>query len=169
MAKPHRMYKKVDQKAYSRKEYIRGKPQLLITKFQQGKLIPEKTKETYTIQVLSLEKAQIRNYSLEAFRRALVKRLSVFSETSFFFKLKLYPHIFIRENTYNIRAGADRTSTGMREAFGKIIGLCARVKRNQTILEGTFLKKIPLARLKLAFKTSFCKLPIKCYLKLCKI
>lgn len=164
MAKPHRMYRKIDQKAYCRKEYIRANPQVNITKFQQGNL--QETKTKYFVEVICLNNVQVRNYSIESFRRSLTKKIASFSSNLFYFKFKIYPHIFIRENTYNIRAGADRTSTGMREAFGKIIGLCSRVKKNQVFISARFHEKIPLPVIKEIFKKIKSKICIKYVLKI---
>jgi large subunit ribosomal protein L10e len=42
-------------------------------------------------------------------------------------KILIYPHNVLRENKQATGAGADRVSQGMRSAFGKNVGLAARV------------------------------------------
>ncbi|MGZ5509484.1 MAG: 50S ribosomal protein L16, partial [Nitrososphaeraceae archaeon] len=58
---------------------------------------------------------------------------------TFFSKLKVYPHVLLRENKMIATAGADRLQEGMRRAFGKATGLAARLKPGQTIIEAYVL------------------------------
>ncbi len=57
------------------------------------------------------------------------------TKTDYKFKIKVYPHHHIRENPLASGAGADRMSTGMKKSFGKVIGLAARVKEGQEVME----------------------------------
>ena len=54
--------------------------------------------------------------------------------TDYHFKVRVYPHVVLRENKLATGAGADRVSSGMRRAFGKTVGTAARLERNQAIL-----------------------------------
>jgi len=49
-------------------------------------------------------------------------------------KVRVYPHIVLRENKLATGAGADRVSSGMRSAFGKNVGTAARMEHDQAIM-----------------------------------
>ncbi|MEM4244897.1 MAG: 50S ribosomal protein L16, partial [Candidatus Nanoarchaeia archaeon] len=53
--------------------------------------------------------------------------------SNFRLKLKLYPHHVLRENKMLTGAGADRMQSGMQHAFGRPVGLAARVKKGQVV------------------------------------
>jgi large subunit ribosomal protein L10e len=74
--------------------------------------------------------------------------------------VKTYPHIILRENKMIATAGADRLQEGMRKAFGKPIGLAARVEIGSTILE-LRVKSENLEKGKEALKAASAKLPMK--------
>ena len=76
-------------------------------------------------------------------------------------KILIFPHHIMRENALATGAGADRFSEGMRRAFGKPIGLAARVKPGQRLMElrtiegkETFCKE--------AFRRAAMKFPTSC-------
>ena len=73
-------------------------------------------------------------------------------------RLRIYPHIRLRENKTIAAAGADRLSEGMRRAFGKANSLAARVKQGQVIMEMN-VKKQHLEAAKKALKGACVKLP----------
>jgi len=52
---------------------------------------------------------------------------------SFHMKIRLHPYHVLRQNKMLSCAGADRLSSGMRHAFGKALGVCARVNIGQII------------------------------------
>mmetsp|Transcript_31360 Transcript_31360/g.50542 ORF Transcript_31360/g.50542 Transcript_31360/m.50542 type:complete len:123 (+) Transcript_31360:2617-2985(+) len=52
----------------------------------------------------------------------------------FHLKIKMHPLHILRNNKMLSRAGADRVQTGMRNSFGKPESICARVKKNKSIL-----------------------------------
>lgn len=70
----------------------------------------------------------------------------------------------LRENKMIATAGADRLQEGMRRAFGKPIGLAARVEVDDIILEAS-VKKENLEKAKEALKVATSKLPIPTYIK----
>ena len=73
--------------------------------------------------------------------------MSQAGEATFFSKLKVYPHVLLRENKMIATAGADRLQEGMRRAFGKATGLAARLKPGQTVIEAYVLSNnLPLAK-----------------------
>jgi len=68
-------------------------------------------------------------------------------DMSFFSRLTVYPHVVLRENKMIATAGADRLQEGMRRAFGKAMGLAARVHPNQPIYEAYVTQaNLPLAK-----------------------
>jgi large subunit ribosomal protein L10e len=129
---------------YVRREYIAGKPQLKIARFSSGQ--PSNNYD-FKLELLVTENIQIRHNALEAARLAANKRMAQGGENTFFSKLKVYPHVLLRENKMIATAGADRLQEGMRRAFGKATGLAARVKPGQSIIEAYVLSSIlPLAK-----------------------
>ena len=79
-------------------------------------------------------------------------------ETGYSSRLRIYPHVRLRENKMIAAAGADRLSDGMRRAFGKANSLAARVKRGQVIMEMN-VKEEHLEAAKNALKNACVKLP----------
>ena len=148
-------YRKGNGQPYTRKEYIKGKPQIKISKFQGGQLADY----DYCVQLLINEKMQITHMAIESTRLAANKTLEkTTGETGYFSKLRIYPHVLLRENKMIAAAGADRLQEGMRRAFGKAVSLAARVKRGQCIME-LQVKKEHLEAAKKALKGACVKLP----------
>ena len=102
---------------YVRREYIAGKPQSKIAKFSSGRASND---YDLKLELLVTEKIQIRHNALEAARLAVNKRMAQAGEDTFFSKLKVYPHVLLRENKMIATAGADRLQEGMRRALGKL-------------------------------------------------
>jgi len=131
-------YREIRGMPYVRREYISGKPQLKIAKFASGQM---KDNYDYKVELLVTEKLQIRHNSLEAARLAANKRMATAGDMSFFSRLTVYPHVILRENKMIATAGADRLQEGMRRAFGKAMGLAARVNPQQSIYEAYVMKE----------------------------
>lgn len=146
---------------YTRKEFIAGAPQSKIAKFSSGS-----PNEDYDVklQLISNGRVQIRHNALEAARIAINKKLGDLSEKDYFLQVKVYPHVVLRENKMIATAGADRLQEGMRRAFGKPVGLAARVSRG-TILFEISVKKENLNRAKEALKAASTKLPVTTTIK----
>ena len=148
-------YRKSNGQPYTRKKYIKGKPQSKIAKFHGGK----RGDYDYTVQLLINEKIQIRHMAIESCRLAANKRLEkTTGEGGYFSRLRIYPHILLRENKMIATAGADRLQEGMRRAFGKAVSLAARVKIGQCIMEMEVKKEHVEAATK-ALKAACVKLP----------
>jgi len=148
-------YRKGNGQPYTRKQYIKGKPQIKIAKFQGG----QKGDYDFSVQLLINEKMQITHMAIESTRLAANKTLEkTTGETGYFSKLRIYPHVLLRENKMIAAAGADRLQEGMRRAFGKAVSLAARVKRGQCIME-LQVKKEHLEAAKKALKGACVKLP----------
>ncbi len=150
-------YRTGNGQPYTRKEYIKGKPQIKIAKFSGGK----RDDYDYCLQLCSNEKAQIRHMAIESARLSANKAIEqVAGETGYFSTLRIYPHILLRENKMIATAGADRLQEGMRGAFGKAVSLAARVKPGQCIMEA-YVKKEHLEIAKKALHGACVKLPVK--------
>lgn len=143
---------------YTRKEFIKGKPQIKIAKFSGGG--KKEADYDYCVQLLSNEKIQVRHMAIESARLAANKTIeTVAGETGYFSNLRIYPHILLRENKMIATAGADRLQEGMRGAFGKAVSLAARINRGQVLMEA-FVKKEHLEIAKKAMHNAAVKLPI---------
>lgn len=151
-----RNYREVKGMAFTRKEFIAGSPQSKIAKFSTGT-----PSEDYDmkLQLVAKERGQIRHNAIEAARVAANKKLANIGEENYFLSVKVYPHIILRENKMIATAGADRLQEGMRRAFGKSVGLAARLEIGGVILELSS-KRTNLEALKEAFKGAASKLPI---------
>ncbi|MEM4311558.1 MAG: 50S ribosomal protein L16 [Nitrososphaerales archaeon] len=144
-----------------RREYVAGLPGLRIAKFTSG--IPSEAYDC-KVELKAKERAQVRQNSLEASRVAANKILEKLGEKSYFFVLKVYPHVVLRENKMITTAGADRLQEGMRKAWGKPIGLAARVERGTTIFEVQTFSNL-LDKVREALKVASSKLPIPTYIE----
>ena len=148
-------YRKGTGQPYTRKEYIKGKPQIKIAKFHGGK----RGDYDYCVQLLVNEKIQIRHMAIESTRLAANKTLEkTTGESGYFSRLRIYPHILLRENKMIATAGADRLQEGMRRAWGKAVSLGARVRQGQCIMEME-VKKEHVEAAKKALKGACVKLP----------
>ncbi|MAG45762.1 MAG: hypothetical protein CMH63_03260 [Nanoarchaeota archaeon] len=72
--------------------------------------------------------------------------------------MRVYPHHALRENKMLVGAGADRMQTGMQRAFGKVIGIAAQLKKNQSVFE-VFVNKSGVEAAKDALKGANQRLP----------
>ena len=83
----------------------------------------------------SWEKENISSESMEAARIAANKYMvKNAGKDSFHLRVRVHPFHVLRINKMLSCAGADRLQTGMRGAFGKPFGLCARVAIGQILL-----------------------------------
>ncbi len=164
MAKPARCFTKRHAKAfsgppYTRKEYIHGAPMPKVVKWVMGN---PKVEADVEIRLVALERAQIRHNALEAARIMVHKNLSsAIGENNYVFIIKRYPHHVLREHKFMAFAGADRLQEGMRHAFGKPVGLAARVYPGYDILV-VRTKKQYVDKVKEVFKVAASKMPIPC-------
>ena len=149
-------YRRGKGQPYANTRHIKGKPQIKIAKFNSGN---KKGKFEVCVQLLINEKIQITHMAIEATRLAANKTLEkTTGEIGYSSRLRIYPHIRLRENKMIAAAGADRLSDGMRRAFGKANSLAARVKQGQVIMEMN-VKKEHLEAAKSALKKACVKLP----------
>ena len=138
------------------KKYAPGTPDIRIARFQTG---ASNSDYEVNIRLISKEKCQIRDNALEAARVAANKKMNkIVPETSYKLSVKLYPHTVISENRMLATAGADRLQEGMRRAYGKPMGLAARVKIGTVLYEISTYERFT-ADAKRALKTASSKLP----------
>lgn len=127
-----RPYTRVSKKR--QKSYIKAVPPLKIVKFSMGNAEAYREgKHPFVMRLISMEKVQVRDNSLEACRMAISKILEVNVPGQYCFMVKVYPHHILRENKTAAGAGADRLSSGMKHSFGITIGRAAIVNAGKDI------------------------------------
>ena len=151
--------------AYTSKQFAPGAPNPKVARFTTGKSRPD---YDYMFRLISEGKVQIRHNALEAARVAASKKVTLIGEENYFLKVVTYPHIILRENKMIATAGADRLQEGMRKAFGKPIGLAARVDIGDTVLELS-LKAENMEKGKEAMKAASTKLPMKTRMEMVRL
>lgn len=110
---------------FAKKSFIRITPSRKITRFNMGE---EKTRK-YSLDMVSKKSVQIRQEAIESARMTSLRLLEKSIPTDFFFRIRKYPHHILRENPLASGAGADRVSTGMKQSFGKPIGVALQLKK----------------------------------------
>lgn len=140
-----------------RKDYAPGAPNPKIAKFSAGNAGGD---YDYKLQLVAKARCQIRHNALEAARVAANKKLAKIGEDRYFLQVKVYPHVILRENKMIATAGADRLQEGMRKAYGKPIGLAARVDDGTVLLEVSVYGN-DVEAVKEALKGAASKLPLK--------
>ena len=159
-------YREPKGQPYARVEYIHGPPQSKITKFVMGDV---RGLFQYCLLLKAKRSAQIRHNALEATRVAVNKALlNKLGEGEYLVKVRVYPHVVLRENKMLATAGADRLQEGMRRAFGKPIGRAARVKPGEVIVE-VYVNEHGVEQAKEALKVGSSKLPIPCKIEIEKM
>lgn len=138
---------------YRKKAFIRSIPTNKVVKFEMGDL----TKEfPHQFLLISKQDIQLRHNCLESARKSALKLLeNKLGKMNFKLKVRVFPHHVIRENPLASGAGADRMSTGMKAAFGKAVGVAARVFEGKAIMEVNVYKghkQIAINCLKRAYK-----------------
>mmetsp|Transcript_16887 Transcript_16887/g.33847 ORF Transcript_16887/g.33847 Transcript_16887/m.33847 type:complete len:244 (-) Transcript_16887:63-794(-) len=133
--RPWKCSRYIKNKPYIKSRYCRGVPEAKIKIFDVGKKRVPCDAFPACVHLLSLEKEQISSESLEAARITANKHMiNSVGKDNFHIRVRLHPFNIIRINKMLTCAGADRLQTGMRGAYGKPYGLCARVKINQVMM-----------------------------------
>lgn len=144
---------------YRRLNFVRSVPHNKIVKFVMGDARKDFPVKVY---LRAGSDIQLRHNALESARtsanRYLEKHLG---KKGFQFKIRVYPHHILRNNPLAAGAGADRMSTGMARSFGKVVGIAARVKKDQIILE-VGCEKEHIKVVKEALRRAYNKFPITC-------
>jgi len=132
--RPARCYRYWGGKPYPKSRYCRGVPDSRIRIYDAGKKKADVEEFPLCVHLVSLEKEQLSSEALEAGRIAANKYMIKFTgKDSFHLRCRVHPWHVLRINKMLSCAGADRLQTGMRGAFGKPVGRCARVKINQIL------------------------------------
>ncbi len=161
--KPGRMYRQIRGQAYTRREYMGGVPAPRINTFDLGTVNGD---FPVVLNLKIKEPCQVRHTSLEAARIAANRALGKGTTTaSFHLKIRIFPHIVLREHKMATGAGADRVSGGMRGAFGKAVGTAARVQSGDTIITIRTTPQAFKAAKEAMWKASM-KLPSPCYMEI---
>jgi len=161
--RPAKCYRKIERpwtrqsQRKPKKGFVKGVPESKIHRFEVGdKNFP------LVMFLVAKSPVQIRHNALEAARVNANKVLETnIGKIGYFLKIRVYPHHVMRENPLATGAGADRFQTGMRQAFGKPIGMAAQIKSGQKIIEvrGPEGKE---SILRSALKRAASKLPVTC-------
>lgn len=121
---------------------------------------------THKLTLLPLRRVQIRHNAIEAARVATNKVLfDKLGEVGYSLKMKVYPHVILRENKMMAFAGADRLQEGMRRSFGKPTGLAARVELDQPLIE-IDVNENAISLAKEALRLGASKLPTPCAIQI---
>ncbi|MCD4759827.1 50S ribosomal protein L16 [archaeon] len=116
---------------YKKKGFIKAVPTHKIVRFHMG---DNKKEFSDSVKLVSKEKFQIRHNALESCRVLINRQLmKKFGSKGYHFYINIYPHHVLRDNRMLTGAGADRMQTGMQQAFGKVTGTAAQVKKGTTI------------------------------------
>ena len=108
-----------------------GIPNSRITQFVMGNRTDD---FPVVVSLHAIERCHVRHNALESVRvtinRALEKKVGT---SNYRLRIRVYPHVVLRENKQATGAGADRVSQGMRAAYGKNVGTAAQVEPYQVI------------------------------------
>ena len=136
-----------------------GVPGSKIVKFTMGNTSKE---FPVTVELVNIKEGQIRHNALESGRIAANRLLeSSLGREHFLLKIVPYPHQILREHKRINVAQADRFQEGMKKAYGKPVGIAARMRKGSRV----FLAKVEengVDIAKEALKRASDKLPVPC-------
>ncbi|XP_011008511.1 PREDICTED: 60S ribosomal protein L10-like isoform X1 [Populus euphratica] len=132
---PARCYRQIKNKPYPKSRYCRGVPDSKIRIYDVGMKRKGVDEFPFCVHLVSWEKENVSSEALEAARIACNKYMAKFAgKDAFHLRVRVHPFHVLRINKMLSCAGADRLQTGMRGAFGKPQGTCARVAIGQVLL-----------------------------------
>merc|ERR1712088_586840 len=133
--RPARCYRYCKNKPYPKSRFCRGVPDPKIRIFDLGRKKAGVEEFPLCVHLVSDEYEQLSAEALEAGRiccnKYMVKHTA---KDQFHIKIRVHPFHVLRINKMLSCAGADRLQTGMRGAFGKPQGVCARVNIGQPLM-----------------------------------
>jgi large subunit ribosomal protein L10e len=133
--RPARCYRQIKNKPYPKSRYCRGVPDPKIRIYDVGMKRKGVDEFPYCVHLVSWEKENVSSEALEAARIACNKYMTkTAGKDAFHLRVRVHPFHVLRINKMLSCAGADRLQTGMRGAFGKPQGVCARVAIGQVLL-----------------------------------
>ncbi|PKA45679.1 60S ribosomal protein L10 [Apostasia shenzhenica] len=133
--RPARCYRQIKNKPYPKSRYCRGVPDPKIRIYDVGMKKKGVDEFPFCVHLVSWEKENVSSEALEAARIACNKYMTKSAgKDAFHLRVRVHPFHVLRINKMLSCAGADRLQTGMRGAFGKPQGTCARVAIGQVLL-----------------------------------
>ena len=147
---------------YTRQQYARGTPPPKIRMFEMGN---PSLDCNYVISLEAKSDFEISSGSLESIRINVNRDLTNdLSESKYYFKIPVYPHVIVRKGKWLAFAGADLISKGMRRSFGKPKSRAASVKKGQTIAFVKVTGRDDVEVVRKTFKKVLSKIPDDCYI-----
>ena len=157
--RPARCYRFCKNKPYPKSRFNRGVPDPKIQIYDCGSKGTPAENFPCCVHLVSWEREQLSSEALEAARIAANKYMITQSgKESFHLRIRVHPWHVLRINKMLSCAGADRIQTGMRHAYGKAHGKCARVDIGH-ILMSIRCKPQHLEKAKTALKRARFKFP----------
>jgi large subunit ribosomal protein L10e len=133
--RPARCYRQIKNKPYPKSRFCRGVPDPKIRIYDVGMKKKGVDEFPFCVHLVSWEKENVSSEALEAARIACNKYMTKYAgKDAFHLRVRVHPFHVLRINKMLSCAGADRLQTGMRGAFGKPQGVCARVAIGQVLL-----------------------------------
>jgi large subunit ribosomal protein L10e len=133
--RPAKCYRVAKGKPYLKSRFCRGVPDAKLRIYDMGNKSAHVDTFPLCVHMVSLEEEQLSSEAIEAARicanKYMVKHCG---KEGFHMKIRAHPYHVLRINKMLSCAGADRLQTGMRHAFGKPLGVAARVKINQVLI-----------------------------------
>ena len=155
--RPARCYRYQKNKPYPKSRYNRGVPDPKIRLYDGGKKKSQWDDFPCCVHLVSKEKEMISSESLESARIAANKYMQTKAgKDAFHMRMRVHPWHVLRINKQLSCAGADRLSSGMRQAWGKPYGRAARVDIG-TILMSIRVQENNLVHAKEALRRSMFK------------
>src|SRR3989344_5794106 len=143
---------------YKPKAYIKTFPNSRLVRYHMGDV---HKKFSHKIDLVTKERVQVRDNALESARQVSNRRLeNALGRNGYYFRIIVYHHHALRENKMLVGAGADRMQTGMQKAFGKVIGIAARLKEGQNIFTA-YVNQSGIEAAKDALKRANHRLPFR--------
>jgi len=157
-------YRKLER-PYTRRSKFKGKAFVksgIVSKVVRYEMGENNRSFPLTFNLVAGAPLQIRHNSIESARQTSNRLLEkALGKTGYHMRVRVYPHHILRENPLAAGAGADRMSTGMAHSYGKPIGLAARVRKGQVIMQvDTEPQHIQLV--KQALHRAKCKIACQC-------
>merc|ERR1712151_319421 len=133
--RPARCYRYIKNKPYIKSRFCRGVPDAKLKIYDVGKKNAGVNDFPLAVHLVCNEKENLSSEALEAARIVINKYMTVNAgKDSFHMRIRVHPYHVLRINKMLSCAGADRLQTGMRGAYGKPYGLCARVDIGQIMI-----------------------------------
>ena len=133
--RPARCYRYCKNKPYIKSRFCRAVPDGKIRIFDIGNKRAGVDDFPLVVHLMGDEREQISSEALEAARIAANKNLvKLCGKDGFHLRIRAHPFHVIRINKQLSCAGADRLSSGMRQAFGRAYGMVARCYIGQILM-----------------------------------